>query len=240
MFPQKNSARKSQLLFAIVTDFWLHTTLWICNKLLCAPPNVEVQYIVWTDLQNFYSYERSFYCYDLFYCLVYICWMNLYCVVLFALILNALWKKLEWTFEIFHHISLRHYLINWQAYIIMMIADALAPNKCQAISNHHADSIVILVSYEPYYVTHVLCFNTLRPRRNGRHFADNILKCIFVNKTFWILNKISLKYVPQGLINNKAALVQIMDWRLTGNKPLFEPMLICFTDAYMRHSASMG
>ena len=40
-------------------------------------------------------------------------------------------------------------------------------------------------------------------------------------------------------INNKSALVQIMDWCLSGDKPLSEPMLR-LTDAYMRHSASMS
>ena len=39
-------------------------------------------------------------------------------------------------------------------------------------------------------------FNTLRPEQNGRHFADGILKCIFLNENFWILNDISLKCVP--------------------------------------------
>ena len=28
--------------------------------------------------------------------------------------------------------------------------------------------------------------NTLRPRQNGRHFADDISKCIFLNQTVWI------------------------------------------------------
>ena len=28
------------------------------------------------------------------------------------------------------------------------------------------------------------CLNTLRPRRDGRHFADDILKCIFIMKMF--------------------------------------------------------
>ena len=29
--------------------------------------------------------------------------------------------------------------------------------------------------------------NPLRPRRNGRHFADDILKCIFLSENEWIL-----------------------------------------------------
>ena len=68
--------------------------------------------------------------------------------------------------------------------------------------------------------------NTLRPRQNGRHFADDISKCIFLNENAWILIKISLKFVPKGSINNIPALVQIMAWRRPGDKPLSEPMMV--------------
>ena len=44
-------------------------------------------------------------------------------------------------------------------------------------------------------------------KQNGRHFADNLFRCIFVNKKFGVFNKISLKFVPKGLINNDPALV---------------------------------
>ena len=67
---------------------------------------------------------------------------------------------------------------------------------------------------------------TLRPRENGRHFADDIFKCIFVNGNFWIPIKISLKFVPKDPINNISALVQIMAWRRPGDKPLSEPMMV--------------
>ena len=39
------------------------------------------------------------------------------------------------------------------------------------------------------------CFNTLRQRQNGRHFADEIFKCIFLNENVWISLKISLKFL---------------------------------------------
>ena len=68
--------------------------------------------------------------------------------------------------------------------------------------------------------------NTLRPRVNGRHFADDIFKCVFVNENSWIPIKISLKFVPKGPINNIPALVQIMAWRPPGDKPLSEPMMV--------------
>ena len=47
--------------------------------------------------------------------------------------------------------------------------------------------------------------------------------------------QISLKFVPRGPTDNKSALVQVMAWCQTGNKPLPEPMLTQFIDAYMRH-----
>ena len=51
----------------------------------------------------------------------------------------------------------------------------------------------------------------------------------------WIPNRISLKLVPRGPIENKQALIQVMAWRQTGDKPLPELMLTQFTDEYMRH-----
>ena len=46
-------------------------------------------------------------------------------------------------------------------------------------------------------------------------------------------------FVPNGPIYNNPALVQIMAWRRIGDKPLSEPMLSRFTDAYMRHYGEM-
>ena len=43
---------------------------------------------------------------------------------------------------------------------------------------------------------------TLRPRQNGRQIADDTNKCLFLNENVWIPIKISLKFVPKGLINN--------------------------------------
>ena len=70
--------------------------------------------------------------------------------------------------------------------------------------------------------------NTLRPRQNGCHFADNIFKCIFLNENVWISIKISLNFVPRGPIKDIPALVQIMAWRCPGAKPLSEPMMVSF------------
>ena len=68
--------------------------------------------------------------------------------------------------------------------------------------------------------------NSLRPRQNGRLFADDTFKCIFLNENIGISTKNSLKFVPKGLINNIPALVLIMAWRQPGDKPLSEPMMV--------------
>ena len=65
----------------------------------------------------------------------------------------------------------------------------------------------------------------MRPRQNGRHFADDISNCISLIENIWIPIKISLKFVPGGPINNIPALVQIMAWRRQGDKPLSGPMM---------------
>ena len=34
--------------------------------------------------------------------------------------------------------------------------------------------------------------------QNGRYFADDIFKCIFLYENVWIPIKISMKFVPKG------------------------------------------
>ena len=55
-----------------------------------------------------------------------------------------------------------------------------------------------------------------------RHF-----RCIFLERNCLRMSiKISLKFVPKGLISNFPALVEIMAWRRPGDKPLSEPMVV--------------
>ena len=52
--------------------------------------------------------------------------------------------------------------------------------------------------------------------------------CIFIRNT--------LTFVPIGLTDNKAALFQVMAWqRQASVKPLPEPMMTQFIDAYTQH-----
>ena len=54
--------------------------------------------------------------------------------------------------------------------------------------------------------------NSSSPEQNGRHFADDMFKRIFLNENVRIAIKISLTIVPRGPIENKSALVQVMAW----------------------------
>ena len=65
--------------------------------------------------------------------------------------------------------------------------------------------------------------------------ADDNFKCIFLNENDRILIQIALKFVPRSPIEDMPALVQVMDWCSTGDKPLTELMLTQFTDVYMQH-----
>ena len=68
----------------------------------------------------------------------------------------------------------------------------------------------------PPNLYYVMVFDTLsyhmlgkhiEAETNGRHFPDDIFKCIFLNENILISIKISLKFVPTGQINNIPALV---------------------------------
>ena len=63
------------------------------------------------------------------------------------------------------------------------------------------------------YADTKLTIDTLRPRQNCRHFADDIFKRTFLNENIWISTKFLLKFVPKCPFQNSIALVQKMAWR---------------------------
>ena len=60
--------------------------------------------------------------------------------------------------------------------------------------------------------------NTLKPRQNGRHFADFYTH--FLEWKVGISIEILLKVVPNGEINNIPALLQVIDWRRPGGQTI--------------------
>ena len=71
-----------------------------------------------------------------------------------------------------------------------------------------------------------LCVNSCPPgKKMAAILADDIFKCIFLSQKFCIVTRITLTLVPNGPIDNKWALVQVMAWRQTSDKPLPGPMM---------------
>ena len=122
-------------------------------------------------------------------------------------------------------------MIMWSVFCVY-----LEEIDCVIIMEFHYENIGKFMPSTGIIMTSAV--NTLRPKQNGRHFADDSIKCIFLNEHIWISIEISLKFVPKGPNNNIPALVQIMAWRRPGDKLLSEPMMV--TDAYMCNAASMS
>ena len=118
--------------------------------------------------------------------------------------------------------------------VITMTADGLS------LTGTRPSAGTVMTKLRSHICTCLTLEGTSRLKQNGRHFADDTFKCIFLNENVRISLKISLKFVPKGPINNIPALVQIMVWQQSGDKPLSEPMIAYIIDTYMRHSASVG
>ena len=61
-----------------------------------------------------------------------------------------------------------------------------------------------------------------------------------MNEKFCILIRFSLKFIAEGPTDDKPSLVQVMAWRRADDKPLPEPMMPQFTDAYMWHKGELS
>ena len=113
------------------------------------------------------------------------------------------------------------YLISWHAVWLMNnVYFEIIINKCNRMHVIILDNLLSKV----YKLMNV--FNTMRPRQNCRHFADDTFNRIFVNENVRISIKFSLKFAPKGPINNIPALVQIMAWRRPRDKPLSGPVMV--------------
>ena len=89
----------------------------------------------------------------------------------------------------------------------MLKIAATSPRATELMFGIHLYQI-LAEQMHPQFVCHSLVtLNTLRPRQNGRHFPDDIFKCIFLNENVLISIEISLKFVLEGQNNNIAALV---------------------------------
>ena len=87
----------------------------------------------------------------------------------------------------------------------------------------------------PFQFSNVYLLTHLPLDKMATILADDNFGYIFLNENDRILIQISFKFVPRSSIDNKPALVQVMAWCQTGDKPLPELMETQFTNTYMPH-----
>ena len=110
----------------------------------------------------------------------------------------------------------------------------------QILQSYFTDTMMVPV---PVYQSWCAWIDTLRPRQDGQHIADDICKCIFLNENVLIPIKISLKFIPKVWINHIPTLIQIMAWHRPGDKPLSETLMfrllthICVTRPQWVHKS---
>ena len=84
--------------------------------------------------------------------------------------------------------------------------------------------IIIIVTLIIFIAINRTVPNTLRPRLLMCHFACETFSLIFRIGILYILIQFSLKFVPNGQINNRPTLAQIMAGLQSGGRSLFEPL----------------
>ena len=68
------------------------------------------------------------------------------------------------------------------------------------VSTVSADGLAPGLEYIYIYMMNIYSINSLRTRRDRRHFVDDVIKCIFFNENVLISIKISLNFIPKGPI----------------------------------------
>ena len=109
---------------------------------------------------------------------------------------------------------------------IILSSKVFVASTCERFHIKSVHCLQVNTKRPNWWLVNIGAVSSLRPTQNRRHFADDTLKCIFLNENVWIVLNISLEFVPKVRINNIPALVQIMAWRRPGDKPLSEPMIV--------------
>ena len=110
--------------------------------------------------------------------------------------------------------------INWRSWTLPGMSSGLRvpiilPRSSPRISSSQISYVV--TSHHNIFRMKILKFNSSAPGQNGHHFGRRYLQIHFLAWKVRILIKISLKFVPKGLINDNSVLVYIMAWRLIIN-----------------------
>ena len=99
----------------------------------------------------------------------------------------------------------KHIIIIWEIkgrYVNSLFVST-CPEQLSWRLFHFMDIVCCMILH---HILQAIFLNSSSPGQKGHHFADDILRCIFVDEKFCILIKISLKFVPKGPVGNDKAL----------------------------------
>ena len=114
---------------------------------------------------------------------------------------------------------------------LSVVASAILGERCKACTF----SVWPLWNWKIQNSALRVVINWLPPGHDGRHFADDIFRCILWMKLFFLLIKILLKFVPKGPIDNNPTLEEDNGLGPNRRQALIWTSADRFTDAYMQH-----
>ena len=106
--------------------------------------------------------------------------------------------------------------------VIILLAYTSIMGAVNSMATGKSRAIILMLSFSnviPLWISALVLLKINGMCSWGHHSADNIFKCIFIYEKFCILTEISLKVLSKGQIDNKSALVEIMAWCQTSDKP---------------------
>ena len=113
----------------------------------------------------------------------------------------------------------------------------------ERLHKHLMNADFLVTTYIPLqklcfvYIVYVAYTKLLNSKSmTGNEYRSLQVQMHFFSKEiviFWFMLRWS------GPINDKSPLIHVIAWRRTGDKPLTEPMMTLFTDAYKRFPVSM-
>ena len=94
---------------------------------------------------------------------------------------------------------------------ITIRSHATSSKVCPVTENHWLLAFISVRNmYKGYFVLTGVSYLVYDPGQNGCHFAENIFWCSFFNENVRSWIQISLKFIHNGPIDNKVALVWVM------------------------------
>ena len=115
---------------------------------------------------------------------------------------------------------------NWIKFSWFVISDSVPFRDKLVLLSHNNSTIHDNLNHLKCLLTWCTFTSTHRAWKNGVQFAEGIVNFFLISR------KIPLKYVPLELVDNDLALVLVMAWRCTDDKPLSQAIAVVGADLF--------